>query len=184
MIKTLAICCIRDEILPSFYRNCRKPWVPGSHHEACQVFQLVLRISIHPFSKKPGLHCQLRSPRSCLAHLPRIRVFRLGLQGKNVVEGENRRKFRHRKWKSGKAGQILVELLLMEEILHQRICSLSHYLQFFIHPRWFFWSSEPSTVWFYPVPVLFLVKSSVPGGSFGVLNHQQYGFILFRCCSR
>ena len=27
-------------------------------------------------------------------------------------------------------------LLLMEEILHELICSLSHYLQGFIHPRW------------------------------------------------
>jgi len=27
-------------------------------------------------------------------------------------------------------------LLLMEEILHQLICSFSHYLQGFIHPRW------------------------------------------------
>ena len=27
-------------------------------------------------------------------------------------------------------------MLLMEEILHQLICSLSHYLQGFIHPRW------------------------------------------------
>ena len=27
-------------------------------------------------------------------------------------------------------------ILLMEEILHQLICSLSHYLQGFIHPRW------------------------------------------------
>ena len=27
-------------------------------------------------------------------------------------------------------------LLLMEEILHQLIGSLSHYLQGFIHPRW------------------------------------------------
>ena len=28
------------------------------------------------------------------------------------------------------------EVLLMEEILHQLIGSLSHYLQGFIHPRW------------------------------------------------
>ena len=28
------------------------------------------------------------------------------------------------------------QLLLMEEILHQLIGSLSHYLQGFIHPRW------------------------------------------------
>ena len=31
---------------------------------------------------------------------------------------------------------ILAEILLMEEILHQFIGSLSHYLQGFIHPRW------------------------------------------------
>ena len=30
----------------------------------------------------------------------------------------------------------VVELLLMEKILHQLIGSLSHYLQGFIHPRW------------------------------------------------
>ena len=29
-------------------------------------------------------------------------------------------------------------ILLMEEILHQLLCSLSHYLQGFIHSRWFF----------------------------------------------
>ncbi len=28
------------------------------------------------------------------------------------------------------------EILLMEELLHQLICSLTHYLQGFIHPRW------------------------------------------------
>ena len=28
-------------------------------------------------------------------------------------------------------------ILLMEEILHQLICSLSHYLQGFMHPRWY-----------------------------------------------
>ena len=28
------------------------------------------------------------------------------------------------------------DILLMEEILHHLICSLSHYLQGFIHPRW------------------------------------------------
>jgi len=28
------------------------------------------------------------------------------------------------------------KLLLMEEILHQLICSLSHYLPGFLHPRW------------------------------------------------
>ena len=39
-----------------------------------------------------------------------------------------------------------VLVLLMEEILHQLIGSLSHYLQGFIHPRWLFGISEPSTV--------------------------------------
>ena len=34
----------------------------------------------------------------------------------------------------------------MEEILHQLIGSFSHYLQGFIHPRWSFGISEPSTV--------------------------------------
>ena len=38
----------------------------------------------------------------------------------------------------------------MAEILHQLIGSLSHYLQGFIHPRWLFGISEPSTVWFVP----------------------------------
>ena len=32
--------------------------------------------------------------------------------------------------------QLTVYVLLMEEILQQLICSLSHYLQGFIHPRW------------------------------------------------
>ena len=41
-------------------------------------------------------------------------------------------------------------LLLMVEILHQLIGSLSHYLQKFIHPRWLFGISEPSTVSFAP----------------------------------
>ena len=36
----------------------------------------------------------------------------------------------------GKSYQLTVYVLLMEEILHQLICSLSHYLQGFIHPRW------------------------------------------------
>ena len=35
-----------------------------------------------------------------------------------------------------KWGCNFIELLLMEEILHQLIGSLSHYLQGFIHPRW------------------------------------------------
>ena len=33
-------------------------------------------------------------------------------------------------------------ILLMEEILHQSVGSLSHYLQGFIHPRWLFWISS------------------------------------------
>ena len=33
----------------------------------------------------------------------------------------------------------------MEEILHLLICSFSHYLQGFTHPRWLFGISEPST---------------------------------------
>ena len=37
-------------------------------------------------------------------------------------------------------------LLLMAEILHQLMGSLSHCLQGFIHPRWLFGISEPSTV--------------------------------------
>ena len=36
----------------------------------------------------------------------------------------------------GKSYQHTVYVLLMEEILHQLICSLSHYLQGFILPRW------------------------------------------------
>ena len=35
---------------------------------------------------------------------------------------------------------------LVEEILHQLIWLISHYLQGFIHPRWLFGISEPSTV--------------------------------------
>ena len=37
-------------------------------------------------------------------------------------------------------------VLLMEEILHQLVGSLSHCSQGFIHPRWLFGISEPSTV--------------------------------------
>ena len=37
-------------------------------------------------------------------------------------------------------------ILLMEEILHQLICSLSHYLQGFIHPRWCRISAINSTI--------------------------------------
>ena len=37
-------------------------------------------------------------------------------------------------------------ILLMEEILHQlRLVVFSHYLQMFLHPRWLFGISEPST---------------------------------------
>ena len=39
-------------------------------------------------------------------------------------------------------------ILLMAEILHQFVDSLSHYLQGFIHSMWLNrWISEPSTVW-------------------------------------
>ena len=41
-----------------------------------------------------------------------------------------------------------IKLLLMEEILHQLIGSLSHYLQGFIHPRWCRISSIHSMSWF------------------------------------
>ena len=34
----------------------------------------------------------------------------------------------------------------MEESLHELVGSLSHYSQGFIHPRWLFGISEPSTV--------------------------------------
>ena len=37
-------------------------------------------------------------------------------------------------------------ILLMEEILHQLIESLSHYLEGFIHPRWLGMGFLPSTV--------------------------------------
>ena len=37
-------------------------------------------------------------------------------------------------------------ILLVEEILHQLVGSLSHYLQGFIYGRWLFRISEPSTV--------------------------------------
>ena len=39
----------------------------------------------------------------------------------------------------------VVEILLMAEILHQLIGSLSHYLRCFIHPRWCMISSINST---------------------------------------
>ena len=41
--------------------------------------------------------------------------------------------------------QLVKTLLLMEKILHQLICSLSDYLQIFIHPRWCRISSINST---------------------------------------
>ena len=40
----------------------------------------------------------------------------------------------------------IYEILLMAEILHQLIGSSPHYLQGFIHRRWLFGISEPSTV--------------------------------------
>ena len=40
-------------------------------------------------------------------------------------------------WGDKKSGLLVFSLLLlMEEILHQLIGSLSHYLQSFVHPRW------------------------------------------------
>ena len=41
--------------------------------------------------------------------------------------------------------EVWANIPLMEEILHHLICSLSHYLQGFMHPRWLA-GSEPSTV--------------------------------------
>ena len=41
------------------------------------------------------------------------------------------------------------ELLLMEEIRHQLIDGLSHYLQGFIHPRWLFGISSINRKWFH-----------------------------------
>ena len=38
------------------------------------------------------------------------------------------------------------EILLMEEILHQLISSLSHYLQGFTHPRWLFGISSINSI--------------------------------------
>ena len=59
-------------------------------------------------------------------------------------------------------------LLLMEEILQQLIGSLFHYFQGFIHPRWLFGISEPSTVgapFFLPGPmVLRDLDLSIHGG--------------------
>ena len=46
----------------------------------------------------------------------------------------------------------------MERILHQLIGSLSHYLQGFVHPRWLFGISEPSTVWFMKTGFSILLK--------------------------
>ena len=48
--------------------------------------------------------------------------------------------------KGERSCRFLLVILLMEEILHQLIGSLSHYLQGSIHPRWLFGISEPSTV--------------------------------------
>ena len=67
-------------------------------------------------------------------------------------------KIRLRIWKPLNLDQFgsMSEVLLMEEILHQLIGSLSHYLQVFLHPRWSR-ISEPSTVCliFYSLPVFF-----------------------------
>ena len=43
----------------------------------------------------------------------------------------------------------LSHILLMAEILHQFICSLSHYLEGFIHPRWCRISAINSTIIFH-----------------------------------
>ena len=53
-------------------------------------------------------------------------------------------------------------LLLMEEILHQLICSFSHYLQGFIHPRWCRISSINSII--PPSSVSFGKKPKFVGG--------------------
>ena len=53
---------------------------------------------------------------------------RLPNVGHFVVAAEKKR------WRSFLEGKI--PILLMEEILHQLIGSLSHYVQGFIHPRW------------------------------------------------
>ena len=47
---------------------------------------------------------------------------------------------------SKKPGYLQNQMKWMDEILHQLIGSLSHYFQRFIHPRWLFGISEPSTV--------------------------------------
>ena len=44
---------------------------------------------------------------------------------------------------------ILCVILLMEDILHQLVGSLSHYLQGFVHPRWCRSSSIDSIVHIY-----------------------------------
>ena len=54
-------------------------------------------------------------------------------------------KYRQMDMEKPKAG-ILGMILLMADILHQVVGSLSHYLQGFIHPRLLFGISEPSTV--------------------------------------
>ena len=40
-------------------------------------------------------------------------------------------------WPVGERPSMKPVILLMEEILHQLVCTLSHYLQGFIDPRWF-----------------------------------------------
>ena len=58
-------------------------------------------------------------------------------------------------------------LLLVEEILHQVIGSLSNYLQSFIHPRWCR-ISEPSTVWpQWSLDLDLVVVFAAPGSMFG-----------------
>jgi len=62
-------------------------------------------------------------------------------------------------------GILWCPILLMEEILHQLIGSLSHYFQGFIHPRWCRISSINSifpSFWFFPLDWLVFLPPSFP----------------------
>ena len=53
-------------------------------------------------------------------------------------------------------------LLLMAEILHQLIGSLSHYLQGFIHPRWLFGISSINSIKWKPLKLTIDFHCSIP----------------------
>ena len=70
-------------------------------------------------------------------------------------------------------------LLLMEDILHQLVGSLSYYLQYFIHPRWLIRRiSEPSTL---RVPLLLGDQKSPPKTSQSPLALRRVSFAWCSC---